>query len=47
MFERLSARLRPADPAEREAGLGIVDGHFDRLLGQGQSYSRLPDGSDL
>jgi len=25
MFERLSARLRPADPAEREAGLGIVE----------------------
>ncbi len=35
------------DRVYSEAGLGIVDGHFDRLLGEGQSYSRLPDGSDL
>jgi len=35
------------DRVYSEAGLGIVDGHFDRLLGEGQSYRRLPDGSDL
>ena len=35
------------DRVYSEAGLGIVDGHFDRLLGEGQSYARLPDGSDL
>ena len=30
-----------------EAGLGIVDGHFGRLLPDGQDYVRLPDGQDL
>ena len=35
------------DRVYSEAGLGIVDGHFDKLLGEGQSYVRLPDGSDL
>jgi L-ascorbate metabolism protein UlaG (beta-lactamase superfamily) len=30
-----------------EAGLGIVDGHFTRLLPDSQSYVRLPDGADL
>jgi len=35
------------DRVYSEAGLRIVDGHFDRLLGEGQSYTRLPDGSDL
>jgi hypothetical protein len=35
------------DRVYSEAGLGIVDGHFGRLLGEGQSYARLPDGSDL
>jgi len=35
------------DRVYSEAGLGIVDGHFGRLLGDGQSYTRLPDGADL
>lgn len=35
------------DRVYSEAGLGIVDGHFEKLLGEGQSYVRLPDGSDL
>jgi len=35
------------DRVYSEAGLGIVDGHFDTLLGEGQSYTRLPDGTDL
>jgi L-ascorbate metabolism protein UlaG (beta-lactamase superfamily) len=30
-----------------EAGLGIVDGHLERLLPETQSYVRLADGSDL
>ena len=30
-----------------EAGLGIVDGHLNRLLPDTQSYVRLPDGADL
>jgi L-ascorbate metabolism protein UlaG (beta-lactamase superfamily) len=30
-----------------EAGLGIVDGHFGRLLGEGRQYVRLADGQDL
>lgn len=35
------------DRVYSEAGLGIVDGHFVKLLAEGQSYTRLPDGSDL
>jgi L-ascorbate metabolism protein UlaG (beta-lactamase superfamily) len=35
------------DRVYSEAGLGILDGHFGRLLGEGQSYARLRDGSDL
>ena len=35
------------DRVYSEAGLGIVDGHFGMLLGEGQSYARLADGSDL
>jgi len=35
------------DRVYSEAGLGIVDGHFDKLLGEDQTYVRLPDGSDL
>lgn len=35
------------DRVYSEAGLGIVDGHFARLLGEGQIYTRLPDGADL
>lgn len=35
------------DRVYSEAGLGIVDGHFDTLLGEAQSYTRLPGGSDL
>ncbi len=30
-----------------EAGLSIVDRHFELLLGDDQSYVRLPDGTDL
>ena len=30
-----------------EAGLGIVDGHLQRLLPDGQDYVRLADGADL
>lgn len=30
-----------------EAGLGIADTHFGRLLDEGQEYVRLPDGADL
>ncbi len=35
------------DRVYSEAGLGIVDGHFDLLLPPGQSYVRLRDGADL
>lgn len=35
------------DRVYSEAGLGIVDTHFGKLLLEGQSYTRLPDGSDL
>jgi L-ascorbate metabolism protein UlaG (beta-lactamase superfamily) len=35
------------DRVYSEAGLGIVDGHFDILLPEHQSYVRLPDGADL
>jgi L-ascorbate metabolism protein UlaG (beta-lactamase superfamily) len=35
------------DRVYSEAGLGIVDGHFRLLLGEGQSYARLADGEDL
>lgn len=35
------------DRVYSEAGLGIVDGHFDKLLGEHQSYVRLPDGTEL
>lgn len=30
-----------------EAGLSIVDGHFGTLLGTGQTFARIPDGTDL
>ena len=30
-----------------DAGLGIVDTHFGRLLGEGHAYVRLADGADL
>jgi L-ascorbate metabolism protein UlaG (beta-lactamase superfamily) len=30
-----------------EAGLSIVDGHFGALLGKAQTFSRIPDGTDL
>lgn len=35
------------DRVYSEAGLRIVDGHMDRLLPHSQSFSRIPDGSDL
>ena len=35
------------DRVYSEAGLGIVDGHFAKLLGEDQTYVRLPDGTDL
>lgn len=35
------------DRVYSEEGLGIVDGHFGRLLAEHQSYVRLPEGSDL
>lgn len=36
------------DMVYSEAGLGIVDGHLDRMLGErGQSYSRLQAGQEL
>lgn len=35
------------DRVYSEAGLGIVDGHLQRLLGEGRDYTRLPDGADL
>lgn len=35
------------DRVYSEAGLGIVDGHFGRLLPEGQDYVRLADGADL
>ena len=35
------------DRVYSEAGLGIVDGHFDALLAEHQSYARIPDGADL
>ena len=35
------------DRVYSEAGLGIVDGHFQKLLAEGQEYVRLPDGTDL
>lgn len=35
------------DRVYSEEGLGIVDGHFGRLLGEEQSYVRLSEGADL
>lgn len=35
------------DRVYSEAGLGIADGHFARLLDEGQDYLRLPDAADL
>ena len=35
------------DRVYSEAGLGIVDGHLNRLLPDHQSYVRLADGADL
>jgi L-ascorbate metabolism protein UlaG (beta-lactamase superfamily) len=35
------------DRVYSEAGLGIIDGHLTRLLGEHQEYVRLPDGADL
>jgi hypothetical protein len=35
------------DRVYSEEGLGVVDGHFGLLLGDDQSYVRLPDGADL
>lgn len=35
------------DRVYSEEGLGIVDGHFGRLLGDGQSYVRLAEATDL
>jgi L-ascorbate metabolism protein UlaG (beta-lactamase superfamily) len=35
------------DKVYSDAGLGIVDGHMQNLLGEGQSYVRLADGADL
>ena len=35
------------DRVYSEAGLGIIDGHMNALLPDGQSYTRLPDGTDL
>jgi len=35
------------DRVYSEAGLGIVDGHLGRLLGDHQEYVRLADGADL
>ena len=36
------------DKIYSDAGLGIVDGHLDRMLGErGQSYTRLQPGQEL
>ena len=35
------------DRVYSEAGLGIVDGHMKALLPGSQTWSRIPDGSDL
>ena len=35
------------DRVYSDAGLSIVDGHFEKLLPESQSYVRLPDGTDL
>ncbi|MEI2712007.1 MAG: MBL fold metallo-hydrolase [Nocardioides sp.] len=35
------------DRVYSDAGLGIIDGHLERLLGEDQSYVRLADGADL
>lgn len=35
------------DRVYSEAGLTIIDGHMDKLLPDSQSFSRLPDGTDL
>ena len=35
------------DRVYSEAGLGIVDGHLQRLLPDAQDYVRLADGADL
>lgn len=42
-----SRNLAIHDRIYSEAGLGIIDGHLGRLLGEEQSYVRLPDGTDL
>jgi L-ascorbate metabolism protein UlaG (beta-lactamase superfamily) len=49
-FARLVGAPRNLAIHERiysEAGLGIVDGHLNRLLPENQSYTRLADGDDL
>ena len=49
-FARLvgaSRNLAIHDRVYSEAGLGIVDGHLNRLLPDSQSYVRLADGADL
>ena len=35
------------DKVYSDAGLGIVDGHMQKLLGEDQEYVRLGDGADL
>jgi len=35
------------DKVYSDAGLGIVDGHMHKLLGEDQEYVRLDDGADL
>ncbi len=42
-----SRNLAIHDRVYSEAGLGIVDGHFAKLLPESQSYVRLPEGQDL
>ena len=42
-----SRNLAIHDRVFSEAGLSIVDGHFDALLGPTQTFARVPDGTDL
>jgi L-ascorbate metabolism protein UlaG (beta-lactamase superfamily) len=44
---RAPRNLAIHDRIYSEAGLGIVDGHLNRLLADDQSYVRLADGDDL
>ncbi len=44
---RAPRNLAVHDRVYSDWGLGVVDGHFGRLLREDQEYFRIPDGTDL